>query len=408
MTIDRYTSYLSNSRRSVLDEGTDTRAAAVGGQQQNALPDRQQENVLGPQAQVNAQNGNNPLGFLGRLFGPANRLANAADRQAVQNNQGQQPGIFINYQVQYRFPERRNEGNMQVQQQQQLPPYPGFQGPGGAWQPWPREGAAQPQTTLPPPTTENSRTDRPASESQVDTPSPTQGSLESSDGAALPAREAARQAALRRFGSREIKDNPNKSAPTTSTSNVVDPPPQESAFTNDMSLGSSPPRLIPLFNFDLHAQNSFVSPPSVLQSATLPITPETGPNHLPTGDLGSSTTSGDPSGTLQQLPQSLTEEQLARLDILTRESIDERLRILENVSATIHRCVDDLLRLRSALPVLDLSSTTGASGSPSLSSTISAEDKDGATQSDKGKGKEKEEDVPISESPEAQSVQLNE
>jgi E3 ubiquitin-protein ligase synoviolin len=390
----------------VLDEGTDTRAAAAGGQRQNALLDRQQENVLGPQAQVNnAQNGNNPLGFLGRLFGPANRLPNVADRQAVQNNQGQQPGIFINYQVQYRFPERRNEGDLQVQQQQQLPPYPGFQGPGGAWQPWPGEGAAQPQTT----TAENSQTDRPASESQVDTPSPTQGPLESSDGAALPAREAARQAALRRFGSlQEIKDNPNGSAPTTSTSNVVDPPPQASAPTNDMSIGSSPPQLIPLFNFDLHAQTPFVPPPSVLQSATSPIAPETNLNHLPTGDLGSSTTSGDPSATLQQLPQSLTEEQLARLDMLTRESIDERLRILESVSATIHRCVDDLLRLRSALPVLDLPSTTGASGSPSPSSTISAEDQDGATQSDKGKEKEKVADDPISELPKAQSAQLNE
>jgi len=374
----------------VLDEGTDTRAAAAGGQRQNALVDRQQENVLGLQAQVNAQNGNNPLGFLGRLFGPANRLPNVADRQA---NQGQQPGIFINYQVQYRFPEQRNEGDLQVQQQQQLPPYPGFQGPGGVWQPWPREGATQPQTTTP----ENSRTDRPASESQVDTASPSQGPLGC---AALPAREAARQAALRRFGSdQEMKDIPNESGPATSTSNVVDPYPQESAPTNDISIGSSPPQLIPLFNFDLHAQSSLVPPQSVLQSATSPITPETILSRLPKGDLGSSTTSGDPS-------QSLTEEQLARLDMLTRESIDERLRILENVSASMHRCVDDLLRLRSALPVLDLPSTTGASGSPSPSSSMSTEE-DGATQSDKGKGKEKM-DVPISELSEAQSVQLNE
>lgn len=38
------------------------------------------------------------------------------------------------------------------------------------------------------------------------------------------------------------------------------------------------------------------------------------------------------------------------MDQLTREAIDERLRILENVSGTVYRCVEDLLRLRSTLP----------------------------------------------------------
>lgn len=367
---DYHTSNVSKSRRSVLDEGTDTHTAAVGGQRQNDLPE-QQDNVLAPQAPVNAQNRNNPLGFLGRLFGLPNRL-NAADRQAVQN---QQPGIFINYQVQYQFPERRNGGNMQLQQ---LPPYPGFHGPGGAWQPWPGEEAAQPQTTSPPTVTENSRAER------QPTSSSTQEPPESSDDTTLSAREAVRQAALRRFGGQQ--DSPKESAPTMSMSNVVNQPSQEKGSTNNASIGPSPP-LIPLFDFGLHSQN-----PIVPSSTTVPVT---GPSQQPTKDLGNSLTSGNLSATPQQLPQSLTEEQLARLDMLTRESIDERLRILENVTTTVHRCIDDLLRLRSALPVLDPPSTTGASGSPSPSSTESAEDKAGAAQNYKGKGKEKEEDVPV-------------
>jgi E3 ubiquitin-protein ligase synoviolin len=38
------------------------------------------------------------------------------------------------------------------------------------------------------------------------------------------------------------------------------------------------------------------------------------------------------------------------MDHLTREAIDERLRVLERVSNTLYGCVDDLLRMRSSLP----------------------------------------------------------
>ncbi|KAH9894733.1 hypothetical protein C8Q73DRAFT_789925 [Cubamyces lactineus] len=53
---------------------------------------------------------------------------------------------------------------------------------------------------------------------------------------------------------------------------------------------------------------------------------------------------------LTQLPPSLTDEQLARLDRLTREAIDERLRVLEGVSGAIYRCMEELTRVRSVLP----------------------------------------------------------
>lgn len=53
---------------------------------------------------------------------------------------------------------------------------------------------------------------------------------------------------------------------------------------------------------------------------------------------------------LAQLPPTLTDEQLARLDRLTRDAIDERLRVLEGVSGAVHRCIEELTRLRSVLP----------------------------------------------------------
>ena len=58
-----------------------------------------------------------------------------------------------------------------------------------------------------------------------------------------------------------------------------------------------------------------------------------------------------PARPLNTLPPTLTDAQLAHLDVLTREAIDERLRVLEGVSSTMHRCIEELTRLRSVLPV---------------------------------------------------------
>lgn len=70
------------------------------------------------------------------------------------------------------------------------------------------------------------------------------------------------------------------------------------------------------------------------------------------------TTRGSPPDTrypqrppLSQLPPTLTDEQLALMDTVTREAIDERLRVLEGVSGAVYRCIDDLMRMRSALPI---------------------------------------------------------
>ncbi len=58
-----------------------------------------------------------------------------------------------------------------------------------------------------------------------------------------------------------------------------------------------------------------------------------------------------PARPLNTLPPTLTDAQLAHLDVLTREAIDERLRVLEGVSSTMYRCIEELTRLRSVLPV---------------------------------------------------------
>ncbi|KIY66196.1 hypothetical protein CYLTODRAFT_491662 [Cylindrobasidium torrendii FP15055 ss-10] len=53
---------------------------------------------------------------------------------------------------------------------------------------------------------------------------------------------------------------------------------------------------------------------------------------------------------LSALPRTATPEQLARIDTLTREAIDERIRVLENVDSAVWRCVDELMKVRSVLP----------------------------------------------------------
>ncbi|CAE6485901.1 unnamed protein product [Rhizoctonia solani] len=50
------------------------------------------------------------------------------------------------------------------------------------------------------------------------------------------------------------------------------------------------------------------------------------------------------------LPTDISDTQLRQLDRVTRETIDERLRILENVQTTVWQCVEELTRLRSSLP----------------------------------------------------------
>ncbi|KAI0779227.1 hypothetical protein C8Q74DRAFT_1446840 [Fomes fomentarius] len=118
-------------------------------------------------------------------------------------------------------------------------------------------------------------------------------------------------------------------------------------------------------------------PPHLAQTHTYPVhgpgqrppqlrslRPGSGSGSVPGGAGGS----GQTRTPLSQLPPTLTDEQLARLDRLTREAIDERLRVLEGVSGAVYRCVEELTRVRSVLPSSVRRGDAGAqSSSPSLS-----------------------------------------
>lgn len=397
------------------------------GQPPNPPVGPQQVNALVPPGAQNPQGGNNPVGFIGRFFGPAVRPPNPPlNRQAAQNpnnnNQGQPggPGIFINYQVQYQFPRQPNERNGQTlyPPQQPIPPYPGFTGPGGVWQPWP--GAANGAQAAEAGNPGSMQADTPSNtslpevrESFLDnsastTPSVASGSssLDNQTTSESP-RKAAARAALSRLGGVKPPGNSSQQASFTST-------PAEAYSSSPLnSRPSMPsdiprrnvhlPRLIPLYDYQSQGANPRAS--TLLDSSTQQIlpTPSLQPNSHPTSpspfsrsELSvspspftsqSSSTNTFPS----QLPASLTDDQLATLDRLTREGIDERLRILEGVSGTIYRCIDDLLRLRSALPQADLPPSFGRSTPPSSSDpqTSHTEDEDASTSHNKGKKPER-------------------
>ncbi|KAG8719545.1 E3 ubiquitin-protein ligase hrd1 [Ceratobasidium sp. 395] len=74
-----------------------------------------------------------------------------------------------------------------------------------------------------------------------------------------------------------------------------------------------------------------------------------------------------------QLPPNLSESQLSNLDRLTREAIDERLRVLEGVQTTVWRCVEELTRLRSALPDSNRQGSVGSTASGSMGSGFGVE-----------------------------------
>jgi E3 ubiquitin-protein ligase synoviolin len=80
----------------------------------------------------------------------------------------------------------------------------------------------------------------------------------------------------------------------------------------------------------------------------------------------------NPQVPISHLPPTLTSEQLAIMDRVTREAIDERLRVLEGVSGAVYRCIDDLMRMRSSLPSPTPTQTSHLSSSmPSLDPGVS-------------------------------------
>ena len=369
----------------MLDENNETRLPAVAapGDQRRAGAGNQPRNALGPQLAIrpNPLARINPLGFIGRLFGIANP-AQGNNIPQLNNVNGQQPGIFINYQVQYQFPRRQNENN----QLQATPPFAGFPGPGGVWQPWPAQDGDQLPPTATPTPADTPHTD----ESPVSGTVPSSSQNTSQLNEDLPsARDAARQAALRRFGGQVDVPQPEASTPKST-------PTATPTTSTSPSIGLRPPQLIPLFDFRDFAGP--LHPEASTHVQGLDINSNRGSTQNTT--IGHDSTATTP--TSSRVPRRLTEDQLAQLDTLTRESIDLRLRILDGISATLNECIDDLMELRSALPPPIAS---GVSDSPPPMMSASAGSKEGENPVDnKGKGREKSN--PAGEEPGVEAVQL--
>lgn len=251
---------------------------------------------------VGAQNGpagvaNNALGLMNRfLFGgpPVQGQDQPAARPLGQlpnlvNAAAQPGGVLIQYNIHYQVldgQQQQPESQVQPQDLQPAPQFRGFQGPDEAWHPWPRDVPASNQ---------------PDQETGASTEQPTTSDL------GVGPREAAARAAARR-----MKDSNSLSTSTASAN------PHKSNLA---------PNLIPLSEYD------FQSPSSGSQDQRLDPTSGGADLRVP----------------ISSLPP-LTDEQLALMDQTTREAIDERLKVLEGVSTVVYRCIDDLMRVRSALP----------------------------------------------------------
>ena len=167
---------------------------------------------------------------------------------------------------------------------------------------------------------------------------------------------------------------PTISQTQASTSTQLHPPSSASA---DPSSSTTVPRLLPLTDFS-PTPTTFPSTPSFVFSSPTPTTQYTrypqSPRHpgplppyyypsvqgYPTPPTLSSrlgAEQGSRRNTLDellgQLPSTLTEEDIRNWDRVTREAIDERLRVLNRVDEIVNRLVDELTRLRSTLPNSD-------------------------------------------------------
>ncbi|KAI6135786.1 hypothetical protein EV401DRAFT_1844089 [Pisolithus croceorrhizus] len=294
-------------RRSVLENITQdqNRTQQAPPPPPQPQPAARQPNEPGfPAAQFPQRDNNGPAGILGRW--------NRARQPPAGPNVGQQnlptvqgwlpghvPGVIIQYNIQYQtgpHPQGQPRLPTSTVSSQAVPPFTGFAGPNGSWchweldRRWLNQDVARSRTGAGSASTSTSHP-------PVEHPSEVEGSGVSTDAAAPPVPGLSSHA-------------------STSQSDFTPIPP-------------TLPSLIPLEPF-----------------------------HLPASPSASRTDQGSPqSGAMpapeesQAAPEAIvSDEQLILMDRLSREAIDERLRILGNVSRTIDRCVEDLMRVRSALP----------------------------------------------------------
>jgi len=369
---------------------------------------------------------------VGRFFGAGAQPPNAPGQFAPQaqfpqnqnihnlpqhpgNLVGQQPGVLIQYHIQYqlpRQPQHQQQQNIQLhppQPLQPVPQFPGFHGPGGVWHPWAVDArgfgnaAQNPPQEAPPAVTVAPTAAVQAQPPQPPTPfSPTtEGPANATQGGDRPTtpREAAALAALRRLdarrpsvGSQDPSSSPLPLSPTPpetveAASSSLPSESTSSAHPTAAPNGSMPdqrlgiPILIPVYDYNSHGpppgpspntfpqlpngvtHSPYFRPPAGARGPSQPAQASTGapsqPGNYQTYPRGLAPRvptsdpryqQGSPRTPMSQLPPPLTDEQLAVMDRVSREAIDERLRVLEGVSGAVYRCIDDLMRMRSVLP----------------------------------------------------------
>lgn len=237
---------------------------------------------------------------------------------------GPTPGVVIQYNIQYQGQPPHGEARVS-QSPQPVPPFTGFVGPNQDWHPWNFDQRWLNQRGAPAaqgPSTSGSGTQVTASQPQSQNASQTPTS-------------AAAQAALRRLGG-----HPTTPASSSSRSESV-----PALSSNDTSTWKIP-SLIPLDSNQATEVSRATSQQAVpnLHSPS-PAVPAQVPGPSSVNSQAISPQTHDRNN-----HNHATDAQLALLDRNTREAIDERIRILRGVSDTITRCMEDLVRVRSALP----------------------------------------------------------
>ncbi|KAL0072810.1 E3 ubiquitin-protein ligase hrd1 [Marasmius tenuissimus] len=365
-------------RRTVLDNNNPPGQVPAGQAPAQGAQQQQQPNPFGG---ARAQNPNgvprNDVGLLGRLLGNQNQPPAAPRRPAALPTQGNlgPPNVtndatgrvVIQYNINYQVPLRQetpNEGQAPPQPHPQLrpvPPFLGFEGPGNTWQQWPTNNQGQnPAPDGQNPSANASGTSQSPSDSQPSSSPTGNGDSATTATDTRNPREEAAQAALRRFNS---PNAPNETAGRTPAQG--DSPAPTQTIPEPQRQPFDVPGLIPLYEFNLD------TPRPTNEATSIPLSIRE-PASLPSGShsqapiredlFGGLPASGTRVSSSAPLPSSLTDEQLSVLDKTTREAIDERLRVLERVSASVHHNIEDLLRMRSVLPLAPIATATGFNG----------------------------------------------
>jgi E3 ubiquitin-protein ligase synoviolin len=309
---DRSLCILLFSRRSVLEN-----------------PAQEQQRAANPQLGAGQpMNFGNPVAPGNQPLAPRN-VNNQPQPNATAQGwlHGQAPGVVIQYNIQYQGPPPSRDTSQATTAPQPVPPFPGFTGPDGQWHQWDMDprwfGNA-------PPTEPTERilphaSAKPSGASNGDSrPTP---------------RDAAATAASQRFGGNITQRSDNEVPEVTRSVSNISPTMPNSAL--------AVPSIIPLHAHEVRTSRSTDMPHSHLWQ------PSTSSSHsdvIPAPRFDATVPTGTTQTPLHVLPPNLTDQQLMLMDQITREAIDERLRILEGVSVTVSRCVEDLTRVRSALP----------------------------------------------------------